>query len=51
MLLVEQNRDAALALATRCYVFEVGRVVYAGEAKALGSDPHLAEYYLGLQTS
>lgn len=49
MLLVEQNPDAALALATRCYVFEVGRVVYAGEAKALGSDTHLAEYYLGLR--
>ncbi|MBI1959244.1 MAG: ABC transporter ATP-binding protein [Candidatus Rokubacteria bacterium] len=47
MLLVEQNPDAALA--TRCYVLEVGRVVYAGEAKALGSDTHLAEYYLGLR--
>ena len=48
LLLVEQNPDAALALATRCYVLEVGRVVYAGDAAALGGEGQLAEYYLGL---
>ncbi len=49
MLLVEQNPDAALALATRCYVLEVGRVVYEGDAKDLRSHGNLAEYYLGLR--
>jgi len=49
LLLVEQNPDAALALATRCYVLEVGRVVYAGEAQALDAEGGLAAYYLGLR--
>jgi branched-chain amino acid transport system ATP-binding protein len=49
MLLVEQNSDAALALATRCYVLEVGRVVYEGGAKELRHQGDLAEYYLGLR--
>jgi len=49
MLLVEQNPDAALALATRCYVLEVGRVVYEGDATDLRSQGNLAEYYLGLR--
>lgn len=49
MLLVEQNPDAALALATRCYVLEVGRVVYQGGAKELRHQGDLAEYYLGLR--
>jgi branched-chain amino acid transport system ATP-binding protein len=48
MLLVEQNPDAALALATRCYVLEVGRVVYEGDAEDLRRQGNLAEYYLGL---
>jgi branched-chain amino acid transport system ATP-binding protein len=48
MLLVEQNPDAALAVATRCYVLEVGRVVYAGDASDLRKQDNLAEYYLGL---
>ncbi len=49
MLLVEQNPDAALTLATRCYVLEVGRLVYEGGATDLRSQGHLAEYYLGLR--
>ncbi len=51
LLLVEQNPDAALALATRCYVVEVGRVAHEGDAKALRSEGKLAEYYLGLRAS
>jgi len=49
LLLVEQNPDAALALATRCYVLDVGRVVYEGDVRALGSENRLAEFYLGLR--
>ena len=49
MLLVEQNPDAALALATRCYVLEVGRLVYEGDAGDLRRQGNLAEYYLGLR--
>ena len=48
MLVVEQNPDAALALASRCYVLEIGRVVHAADAKSLASDPNLSRYYLGL---
>ncbi len=48
MLLVEQNPDAALAVATRCYVLEVGRVVHEATAEALRADKNLSQYYLGL---
>lgn len=48
MLLVEQNPDAALAVASRCYVLEVGRVVHAADAASLKGDQDLGRYYLGL---
>lgn len=47
MLLVEQNPDAAMAIATRCYVLDVGRVVHESSAKGLLADKDLAQYYLG----
>jgi branched-chain amino acid transport system ATP-binding protein len=48
MLIVEQNPDAALAVASRCYVLEVGRVVHAADAATLKADQNLSRYYLGL---
>ncbi len=47
MLLVEQNPDAAVAVATRCYVLDVGRVVHETSAQGLLADEELAQYYLG----
>lgn len=48
MLIVEQNPDAALAVATRGYVIELGSIRHEAPADALKNDPRLAEHYLGL---
>lgn len=47
VLLVEQNARAALKLATRGYVLEVGRVVMADRAENLLADASVREAYLG----
>jgi branched-chain amino acid transport system ATP-binding protein len=48
ILLVEQNVRRALALASRAYVLETGRVVVAGLARELAADPRIRAAYLGL---
>jgi len=48
ILLVEQNARRALALASRAYVLETGRVVVSGSARALAADPRIRAAYLGL---
>jgi branched-chain amino acid transport system ATP-binding protein len=45
VLLVEQNAHAALALAKRAYVIEMGRIVLSGSD--LLHDPRVRESYLG----
>ena len=47
VLIVEQNARAALKLATRGYVLEVGNMVKAGRADELLADPSVREAYLG----
>ncbi len=47
ILLVEQNARAALQVADRGYVIEVGRVVLQGEARELLRDPEVKRAYLG----
>ncbi len=47
ILLVEQNARAALRLAHRGYVLEVGRVVLGDRADALLANPEVQEAYLG----
>ena len=47
ILLVEQNAQMALAVASRAYVLETGRIVTEGEADKLLSDPRLMKAYLG----
>jgi branched-chain amino acid transport system ATP-binding protein len=47
VLLVEQNVQAALALAHRGYVLESGRIVLAGAAAELLGDGHVRRAYLG----
>ncbi len=47
VLLVEQNARAALRLASRGYVLEVGNVVMHDRAQTLLADPNVREAYLG----
>ncbi|MDQ2083966.1 ABC transporter ATP-binding protein [Xanthobacteraceae bacterium Astr-EGSB] len=48
VLLVEQNAAAALAIADRGYVLEVGRVVHEGAGRVLLQDPKVKAAYLGV---
>ncbi len=47
ILLVEQNARQALELVQRCYVLEVGRVVFRGTPAELREQPLLTKAYLG----
>jgi branched-chain amino acid transport system ATP-binding protein len=47
VLLVEQNAALALAVASRAYVLEVGRVVVAGDSRSIAADGALRKAYLG----
>jgi branched-chain amino acid transport system ATP-binding protein len=47
VLLVEQNAHAALALASRGYVMESGRIALSGKSADLLADPRVREAYLG----
>jgi branched-chain amino acid transport system ATP-binding protein len=47
VVLVEQNARAALKLAHRAYVLELGKVVIENSAKALLADPNVQNAYLG----
>ena len=48
ILLVEQNLQAALELASRAYVLEAGRITLQGDAATLKADPKIRSAYLGL---
>jgi branched-chain amino acid transport system ATP-binding protein len=48
VLLVEQDIHLALSGADRGYVMETGRVVLAGPAATLLSDPKVRQAYLGV---
>ena len=48
ILLVEQNARAALNVADRAYVMELGEFILQGPAKDLAADPRVAASYLGL---
>ena len=47
ILLVEQNASAALEVADHAYVLETGRIVLAGPAAAIASNPEIIAAYLG----
>jgi branched-chain amino acid transport system ATP-binding protein len=47
ILLVEQNAQAALALADRAYVIETGSVVLEGSAADLSASEQVRKAYLG----
>ena len=48
ILLVEQNANAALAIADRGYVIETGRIVMSGLGRELLDDPRVRHAYLGI---
>jgi len=48
VLLVEQNARAALQIADRGYVLEMGSVALSGPADELARDPRIVHTYLGL---
>jgi branched-chain amino acid transport system ATP-binding protein len=48
VLLVEQNTEHALAVASRAFVLESGRVVLSGSGRDLLAHPRVREAYLGL---
>jgi len=47
IVLVEQNANAALALADRGYLLSGGEIVLEGTADALHDDPAIQHVYLG----
>jgi branched-chain amino acid transport system ATP-binding protein len=47
ILLVEQNARQALAVVQRCYVLEVGHVIFGGTPAELAREPLLTKAYLG----
>ena len=49
-LLAEQNTNIALRYADYGYILENGRVVMDGEAKSLGANEDVKEFYLGLSS-
>ena len=49
VLLVEQNANLALRLATRGYVMEGGRIVMEGTGADLLEDKHVRASYLGVK--
>jgi branched-chain amino acid transport system ATP-binding protein len=49
VLLVEQNAQAALKIADRAYVMELGEFIQSGSAKDIASNQRVAASYLGFQ--
>src|SRR5260221_11310860 len=50
VLLVEQNAQAALAIADRAYVMELGEFVLNGAASEIATDQRVVASYLGFQS-
>lgn len=48
VLLVEQNANAALKIADRAYVLELGRITMEGASSDLANDASVRKTYLGL---
>lgn len=47
ILLVEQNAQMALSVASRAYVLETGRIVLEGTAREVADNPEVKVAYLG----
>jgi branched-chain amino acid transport system ATP-binding protein len=49
VLLVEQNAQAALQIADRAYVMELGEFILSGSAREIAANQRVAASYLGFQ--
>ena len=49
VLLVEQNAQAALKIADRAYVMELGEFILEGKASDIAANERVAASYLGFQ--
>jgi branched-chain amino acid transport system ATP-binding protein len=49
VLLVEQNAQAALKIADRAYVMELGEFILSGSARDIAANKRVAASYLGFQ--
>jgi len=47
VLLVEQNANLAMQIASRVYLLETGRIVATGSAEELSADDAVRKAYLG----
>ena len=47
VLLVEQNANLAMGIASRVYLLETGRIVASGGAAELSADDSIRKAYLG----
>jgi branched-chain amino acid transport system ATP-binding protein len=47
VLLVEQNANMALRVASRAYVLETGSIILSGTGRELLGNPRVKEAYLG----
>ncbi len=47
VLLVEQSAKAALAVADRAHIIELGRIIREGAAGEIGADAQISEIYMG----
>jgi branched-chain amino acid transport system ATP-binding protein len=47
MLIVEQNISSALAISSRCYVMEAGRIAFSGPSEALRGERKVADIIRG----
>jgi branched-chain amino acid transport system ATP-binding protein len=47
VLLVEQNANLAMHMASRVYLLETGRIVATGSAAELSADDSIRKAYLG----
>lgn len=48
ILLIEQNANMALSIASRAYVLETGAISLSGEAEKLANDPRVKKAYLAM---
>ena len=48
ILLVEQNAQMALSVASRAYVLETGSIVMSGDAREIAANPDVKKAYLGV---
>lgn len=47
MLVVEQNADLALEIATKAYVIEAGRIVASGTSAEMANNDAIRRAYIG----